>query len=89
MMGVSTASGLVRLGGGGGMISVAFDPLPQQLVKENSVCGKPAPASPTGEEKETRDRLRCCFPPSRVQPRPHIPGLSLIGQAEGCAALIG
>lgn len=57
MMGVSTASGLVRLRGGGGMISVAFDPLPQQLVKENSVCGKPAPASPTGEEEETRDRL--------------------------------
>lgn len=71
------------------MISVAFDPLPQQLAEEDCVCGEPAPASPTGEEGETRDSLRRCFSPSRVQPRPQIPRFCLIGQAEGCAALIG
>lgn len=71
------------------MISVAFDPLPQQLVKEDSVCREPAPASPAGEEEETRDHLRRCSSPSRVQPGQQIPGFSLIGQAEGCAALTG
>ncbi|CAN0530059.1 unnamed protein product [Rangifer tarandus platyrhynchus] len=51
------------------MISVAFDPLPQQLAEEDCVCGEPAPASPTGGGLRCTDWLTAGFSSPHLAPQ--------------------